>query len=217
MLGFALSGCGSGTADIGSAPGASKSGTSAAEKVYADLNAKGDGARKAAVAAAKKEGELNLYTSMNEAVANAVAQAFGKQFGIKVNVFRGSSETILQRVLQESQASHPGADVVETNFLEMQTLQHERLLGHFGGTVVRTLPSTAKFDNWTADRFNVFLPAWNTDKVKPGDEPKSWADLADPRWKGRMQIELSDSDWYENLTHYWLTHGKTQQQVDRLW
>ena len=53
--------------------------------------------------------------------------------------------------------------------------------------------------------------------VKPGEEPQKWKDLAEPRYKGMIQLELSDSDWFENMTKYWLDNGKSQDQVDRLW
>jgi iron(III) transport system substrate-binding protein len=216
-LGLTVTACGGGTADLGGSPGSGNAGNSAAEKVYTQLNGMGDGARAAAVDAAKKEGEVSLYTSMNANVADAVAKAFTQQFGIKVNQFRASSETILQRMLQENQAGRPGADVVETNFQEMQAMSQQKLLADFKGKSLDAVTPTGKFTGWTADRLNIFLPAWNTNLIKPGDEPKSWEDLADPKYRGKIQIELSDSDWYENLTHYWLTHGKTQAQVDQLW
>jgi iron(III) transport system substrate-binding protein len=216
-VGLTVTACGGGTADLGGSPSTGNAGNGASQKVYTQLNGMGDGARAAAVDAARKEGQLNLYTSMNSDVADAVAKAFTQQFGIKVNQFRASSETILQRMLQENQASHPGADVVETNFQEMQTLSQQKLLADFKGKSLDNVTPTAKFADWTGDRLNIFLPAWNTNLIKPGDEPKSWEDLADPRYKGKIQIEMSDSDWYENLTHYWLTHGKTQAQVDQLW
>src|SRR5262249_37969866 len=46
---------------------------------------------------------------------------------------------------------------------------------------------------------------------------RSWEDLAAPRFKGKLAMEVSDSDWYENVTQYWLKHGKTQADIDRLW
>jgi iron(III) transport system substrate-binding protein len=213
-----LAGCGGGgAADMGSAPGSGGGAQSAAEQVYANLNGMGSGARDAAIAAAKKEGELSLYTSMTSDVADAITKAFTDQYGIKINVFRGNSETVLQRTLQEGQAGRPGADVIETNFKEMETLVSEGQLGEFKGPALAGVEDTAKFDHWTADRLNIFLPAWNTNLIKPGEEPKSWEDLADPKYKGKFQLEISDSDWFENLTHYWLTQGKSQADVDKLW
>jgi iron(III) transport system substrate-binding protein len=218
-LAMGLTACGGGAADsAGSAPGggggqADASGSDA----YSSLNNAGNDARAKAVAAAKKEGSLSLYTSMTSDVADAVAKAFQDQFGITVNVFRGNSETVLQRTLQEASANRPGADAIETNFLELETLGGKGILADYKGTHLSDVPDDLHFDHWTADRLNLFLPAWNTNLIKAGEEPKSWEDLADPKYKGKMQIEISDSDWYENLTKYWLDHGKTQQQVDDLW
>src|SRR5262249_48808097 len=134
-----------------------------------------------------------------------------------VNLFRGASETVLQRVLQETGANKTGNDVVETNFFEMATLAKQGLMAKFRGPALDQVQQEGKFDDWTATRFNVMLPAWNTTLVKPGDEPQSWEDLADPRFAGKLTMELSDSDWYENVTQYWLKNGKTQAQVDELW
>lgn len=209
--------CGGGAADSGNVAARGSASESAAS-TYDTLNGLPAAQQRAkAVELAKKEGSLSLYTSMTEDVADAVSKAFEKQFGIKVSVFRGNSETVLQRVVQESQARRLGADAVETNFLEMVTMAAQGLLADYRGAALDKVEPTGKFDHWTATRFNVFLPAWNTDLIRPGDEPKSWEDLADPKYKGKLTIEVSDSDWYENLTKYWLDHGRSQSQVDALW
>lgn len=211
------SACGGGAADNGKVAGGSKPSASGGS-VYDQLNALPTSQQRAkAVSMAKKEGSLALYTSMTQDVADAVSKAFTQKFGIKVSLFRGNSETVLQRVLQESSANKLGADAVETNFLEMETMSKQGLLAKYQGSGLDKVVPTAKFDDWTASRFNVFLPAWNTNLIKPGQEPKSWEDLASPRFKGKITVELSDSDWYENVTTYWLGHGKTQAQVDALW
>jgi iron(III) transport system substrate-binding protein len=218
-LAMGLAACGGGgAADLGSGPAGNGAATSStAAKVYQDLNAKGADARAAAEAAAKKEGQLSLYTSMTSDVADAVSKAFTEQFGIKVSVFRGNSETVLQRALQEGKAGRPGADAIETNFLELESLGKEGQLAKYEGKALDAVADNLKFDWWTADRLNLFLPAWNTNLIKPGEEPKAWEDLADPKYKGKFQIEISDSDWFENVTQYWLKNGKSQAEVDDLW
>jgi iron(III) transport system substrate-binding protein len=218
-LAMGLAACGGGgAADLGSGPAGNGAATSStAAKVYQDLNAKGADARAAAEAAAKKEGQLSLYTSMTSDVADAVSKAFTEQFGIKVSVFRGNSETVLQRALQEGKAGRPGADAIETNFLELESLGKEGQLAKYEGKALDAVADNLKFDWWTAARLNLFLPAWNTNLIKPGEEPKAWEDLADPKYKGKFQIEISDSDWFENVTQYWLKNGKSQAEVDDLW
>jgi iron(III) transport system substrate-binding protein len=216
-LALLLAGCGGGLADSGQSGAAPAAGSTAAQTVYDQINAlPKDQQRAKAVVLAKSEGTLSLYTSMTENLAKPVTEEFQKQFGIKVALFRANSETIVQRTLQESQASRPGADVVESDFAEMASLSGENLFADYHGAALDRVRD-GTFDHWTADRLNLFLPAWNTDEIVSGDEPRSWEDLADPRYKGKITIELSDSDWYANLTNYWGAHGKSQQQIDQLW
>ena len=213
---LALAGCGSSVTSGTSAGGDARA--KADQKVYDRLGAlTGADRRTQMVKEAKKDGRLSLYTSFTDDVASHVATAFTKQFGIKVDVFRGGSETVLQRILQETGAGKTGNDVVETNFSEMATMSDKGFLAKFNGAVLDKVETAGGFDDWTASRFNIMLPAWNTKVIKPGQEPKSWEDLASTRFKGKLTMELSDDDWYENVTQYWLKHGKTQAQVDQLW
>jgi iron(III) transport system substrate-binding protein len=215
VMALTATACGGGAADSGQVPAANGGDTKGAYAQIAALPK--DQQRAKAEELAKKEGSLSLYTSMTQDVADAVAKKFQDRFGIKVTVFRGNSETVLQRVLQEAQADRLGADAVETNFLEMETLAKEGDLVDHSGAAVAKVKDAGRFPHWTATRFNIFLPAWNTNLIRPGDEPRSWEDLADPKYRGKLTLEISDSDWYENVTKYWLDHGRSQQQVDELW
>jgi iron(III) transport system substrate-binding protein len=49
---------------------------------------------------------------------------------------------------------------------------------------------------WTGTRYNVFVAAYNTKLVKKDELPKSYDDLLNPKWKGRLGIEADDSDWF---------------------
>ncbi|MEW2545547.1 extracellular solute-binding protein [Streptomyces sp. NPDC047002] len=213
-----VAGCGAGAADDGQIRTAAVV-SSRAQEVYDEIQALPPAEQRAkAVQLASEEGELTVYTSLTDNVADAVSKAFEKQFPhIKVSMFRGNSETILQRILQESQARKLGADAVESDFLEMSSLDSQKALARYTGPGQALVAPSSRFPDWTADRFNVFLPAWNTDLVKTADVPRSWEALADARYKGRITLEPTDSDWYANVTHYWLTHGKTRAQVDDLW
>jgi iron(III) transport system substrate-binding protein len=217
-LALLVSGCGGGRAD-GGGPAAAPGGAPAAGQAVYDQIAglPKDQQRTKAVELAKQEGALSLYTSMTEDLTGPVSKAFQQQFGIPVQVFRANSETVLQRTLQEGGANRLGGDAVETNFAEMESLAKEGLLADYNGAALDRVIPAGKFDHWTATRLNIFLPAWNTNLVKPGDEPRSWEDLADPKYRGKITVELSDNDWYANVSQYWLSHGKTQQQVDQLW
>src|SRR2546429_9566079 len=94
-----------------SVPGKVKANATAAE---VGLYAGPDRLRKL-VEGAKKEGELNLYTSAQSDDMGALVGAYEKKYGVKVSVWRASSEKELQRAVAEARANRNTVDVVETN------------------------------------------------------------------------------------------------------
>jgi iron(III) transport system substrate-binding protein len=165
---------------------------------------------------AQEEGQLDFYTSMTAEVADAVTEAFSDKYDIEVNLYRASSETVLQRILQEQKASFQGNDLVETNATEMFALEKEGHMVPYTGAPRETVSEAGKFPAWTGTRFNIFAPSWNTKLVKKGDEPKSWEELADPKWKGKISMEIGDYDWFLTLYNYWVKNGKTPEQAEAL-
>jgi iron(III) transport system substrate-binding protein len=165
---------------------------------------------------AKEEGQLDLYTSMTADVADAVSGAFEDEYDISVNLYRASSETVLQRILQEQQANFQGNDVVETNATEMFALEKEGRLAAYNGAPRQSVAEAGVFPGWTATRFNLFAPSWNTKLVKQGQEPKSWEELADPRWNGKISMEIADYDWFLTLHGHWVRQGKSPEEAERL-
>ena len=213
-----LSGCGgsptSGDGDNGKAAG---KGSKATEKFFAKYNKMSDDERRdALVKAAQDEGEFNLYTSMTSDVADAVTEAFSDEFDVDVNLYRASSETVLQRVLQEQRAGYHGSDVIESNATEMFALEKEGYLAEYSGTRRDMVSDAGKFDRWTATRYNLFAPSWNTKLVKQGEEPTSWENLADPKWDGQLSMEFEDYDWYLTLYKYWQKQGKSDDEINQL-
>jgi iron(III) transport system substrate-binding protein len=188
-----------------------------AEQLYNEVaGLSGQQRRDRLVELAEKEGQLNLYTSMTSDVTDAVVKAFSDSFKIKVNLYRAGSETVLQRVLQEQAAGYAGNDVIETNATEMLALAKEGALADYRGGRRDAVPEVGRFKGWTATRFNLFAPSWNTALVNPGEEPKRWEDLADPKWDGKLSMELADYDWYLTLYGYWQSKGKSVEEIDRL-
>jgi iron(III) transport system substrate-binding protein len=189
----------------------------AAEKVYAEVGALTGAARRAKlIELAEKEGTLDLYTSMTSDVADVVTEAFGEVADVEVNLYRAGSETVLQRILQEHGARFQGNDIVETNANELFALNKEGLLATYTGERRNMVPEAGRFEGWTATRFNLFAPSWNTRLVPAGQQPKTWEDLADPKWDGKLSMELSDYDWYLTLYGYWKKQGKTDAEIDKL-
>ncbi|MDK3255418.1 ABC transporter substrate-binding protein [Blastococcus capsensis] len=201
----------------GDAVGTEASGPTEAEQLYEEIaGLSGQERRDRLVELAAEENGLNLYTSMNADMVDAVTEAFEDEFDIEPSVYRAGSETVLQRVLQEQDAGFPGNDVVETNATELMALQQEDVMAQCASPErIQEVPEAGQYEDWVATRFNLFAPSWNTDIIS--DPPEVWEDLADPKYDGQLALELGDYDWYMALTNYWLDQGKTQEEVDQLW
>ena len=108
------------------------------------------------VEGAKKEGTLLLYTSMAPTESNQLAQAFEKKYGIKVQVWRNLSETVLQRTIAEARARRHSVDVIETNGPEVEVLAQEGLISEFYSPHIAALHPYAvpPHKKYVSDRVN---------------------------------------------------------------
>ncbi|HZQ61666.1 MAG TPA: extracellular solute-binding protein [Casimicrobiaceae bacterium] len=147
---------------------------------------------------AKKEGTVVLYTSLNLKDSVPITEAFEKKYGVKVSLWRASSEKVVQRGVTEARAGRYSPDVFETNGPEMEALYREQLLDTFYSPLFKDLPPQAfpKHRQYVPDRFNFFVVGWNTNLVKAQDVPNSYQDLLDPKWTGKIGLEASDVDWF---------------------
>jgi len=127
-----------------------------------------------------------------------ITEAFEKKTGIKVELWRASSEKVLQRAVTEARAGRFACDIIETNGPEMEACYREKLLDEFHSPNFRDLPAAAfpRHRHWIADRFNFFTIGYNTNFVKPQEVPNKYEDLVHPRWAGRVGMEGSDVDWF---------------------
>ncbi|HKU45490.1 MAG TPA: extracellular solute-binding protein [Burkholderiales bacterium] len=153
---------------------------------------------------AKKEKQVVVYTSLNTKDSVPITQAFEKKYGVKVELWRSSSEKVLQRALTEARAGRHSVDAFELNGPEMEALYREGLLEEFWSPHFKSLPPAAfaKHRHYVADRFNFFTIAYNTRLVKPEEVPNSYEDLLHPRWVGKIGIEASDDDWFASIVKH---------------
>jgi len=153
---------------------------------------------------ARKEKQLLVYTSLNLKDSVPIKEAFEKKYGVKLELWRSSSEKVLQRALTEARAGRFAVDAFELNGPEMEALRREGLLEEFFSPQFVNLPPAAlpKHRQWVADRFNFFTIAYNTNVVKPGDVPDTYEDLLNPRWTGKIGIEAGDSDWFASMVKW---------------
>lgn len=153
------------------------------------------------LAGAKKEGIVNVYTSETVDDLAALTAAFQSKYGVRINVWRGSAENILQRAIVEARGGRFDVDAIETGATTMESLQREQLLQQVSSPAFADLKPEAipPHHQWVGTRYNVFVAAYNTDVVKTADLPKSYDDLTQPKWKGKLGIEAESSDWFGAL------------------
>jgi len=147
---------------------------------------------------ATTEGAVSIYTSAPTDDMKAMGDAFEKKYGVKVKVWRSSSEKVLQRGVTETRAGRFDADIFETNGPEMEALVKEKILTPVVSPSQADLIPEARFPHgsWVGSRLNIFAQAYNTNLVKKEDLPKTYQDLLNPKWKGKLGIEAEDADWF---------------------
>lgn len=150
---------------------------------------------------ARREGALSIYASMPVEDMTALVTAFEKKYGIKPTIWRGGSEELRQRVTTEARAGRFAVDVIDTNGVELEALQREKLLQpvnspHFADLVPQAL---LPHREWTATRLNIFAIGYNTNLVKKENIPKAYQDFLKPEWKGKLGIEAEDTDWFAGV------------------
>ena len=153
------------------------------------------------VEAARREGEVMVYHSTQTEDLKPVFDAFTQKYGVRVKDWRSSSENVVQRVVSETRAGRHEVDFIENNGPEMEALRRERMLRrmdspHFANLRPGALAAHREYATSTMD---VFVQAYNTEKVRRDELPKTFRDLLDPRWKGRLGIEAEDQAWFGTL------------------
>jgi iron(III) transport system substrate-binding protein len=143
------------------------------------------------VEAAKKEGKIVFYTSIEVQVAEKIAKAFETKYpGIDVQVERSGSERIFQRLGQEYSSKIYAADVVSTSDAAHFILWKRDgwLLPHVPEDVVKHFPKEQQDPDGTFAPWRVSLSVigYNTKLVKPEEAPKGFLDLLDPKWSGKI-------------------------------
>jgi iron(III) transport system substrate-binding protein len=143
------------------------------------------------VEAARKEGKVSFYTALELPVAERFGKLFEAKYpGIAVRVERSGAERIFQRIAQEQGSRINAVDVANStdpaHYLEWT--QNRWLAPYVPEDVARHFPA----DHRDPDGMYATVCAWlsvigyNTNLVKPEDAPKSFADLLEPKWKGRI-------------------------------
>lgn len=143
------------------------------------------------IEAARKEGKVVFYTSVEIQVGERIAKAFEAKFpGIKVQVERSGSERVYQRLGQERSSRIFACDVISTSDAAHFIIWKRDgwLEPHLPEDVALHFPAEQRepdsaYAGW---RYSLSVMGYNTKLVKPDEAPKSLKDLLDPKWSGKM-------------------------------
>lgn len=167
------------------------------------------------LAASAQEKVLNLYTARHYQTDEALYANFTKQTGIRINRIEGQEDPLLERI--KSEGANSPADVFIT--VDIGRLWRAQQAGVFAPLKSKVLESRipANYRDPSGDWFGFSararVIAYNKAVVKPGDI-KSYEDLADPKWKGKLCIRSSGHVYNLSLMSSLIAHdgeARTEQ------
>jgi iron(III) transport system substrate-binding protein len=154
------------------------------------------------VAGAQKEGKAVYYFAMEVALGQHLAKAFEQKYpGIKVEIYRATSERLLTKILTEARSGRHAFDVVSINVEMFGVLQRSKLIAQHRSASYDFYPKgfADPQSYWTAIYYNPYTIAHNTRMVKPAEAPQRWEDLVDPKWKGKLGMDNTKYAWSNAL------------------
>ena len=137
----------------------------------------------------KKEGAVVWYTSTPLRQAQVVGEAFEKKYGFKVEVFRTGGEQVIQRFNTEIAAGKTVVDLLTASDpAAFDEMVKKSQLVKFRPEHTDKVPDAARNPDgfWVAQRLNLTVMAYRSDKENAAEMPKKWGDVADPKFKGKL-------------------------------
>ena len=143
---------------------------------------------------AKKEGgKLNLYASLSQNSIDVILPAFQKRFpGVTVDHTDATGDKLIARIVAEGRGGRVLADAFGGGLSYIAQIAEQKLLQPLSIPEAAAYPATLKNEFWMATDTQYFVIGWNTGLVKKGEEPKSFEDLANPKWKDALMGESHD-------------------------
>lgn len=149
---------------------------------------------------AKKEGKLMWYTSLTGGPNIEAPKVFEAKYpGVKMDVYRGESDTLISRIVQEARAKRYIVDTIESTFPILKVMRDEKILIRYFSPSLASFPDDVKeradkgLVYWATDREAYIGLAYNTDVISPGAAPKKFDDLLKPELKGKIGFATSDT------------------------
>jgi iron(III) transport system substrate-binding protein len=148
------------------------------------------------VEGAKKEGQVVFYSAMivNQAL-RPIADGFMKKYPfVKMSFWRGDTEEIIAKLTAEQRANNLVGDLIEGTGIGELAIEGN-LVQPYQTPVSEQYPKEYRDPRhlWTATRLSYFSAAYNTKLVSAAEAPKTYEDLLDPKWKGKLSWRIASS------------------------
>lgn len=152
--------------------------------------------------ALKEGGTLNFYGTLAQINAEKILPAFEKRFpGIKINHVDATADKLAARAIAEARGGRTFGDIFQGALENLVQVYEQGLILEKLPPEAADYPSNLKGSYWVGNNLIFFIGAWNTNLVKKEDEPKSFEDFADPKWKGKLIAEPRDAELVIGLMH----------------
>lgn len=156
------------------------------------------------VRGAKQEGKVMFWSAMRIEDNQALADGFEAKYPfVKVEVFRASSEQLVNRAVTEGLAGKATADVL--NGFALKAMQNRGMLLAYQSPEAMHYPAGFKDPkhHWISLYNGYSTIGYNSRLIPQADAPKNWADLLNPNWKGQIGMDKEEYFWYAGMLKYW--------------
>jgi iron(III) transport system substrate-binding protein len=152
---------------------------------------------------------LVVYNGQHAQLTQALVSAFERQTGIRVAMRSGDSLVLATQILTEGRNS-PADVVLAENSPELVTLSQHRLLGQLPQSILGQIQRDARSPSgdWIGMALRISSLIYDPRRLPRAQLPKSILDLAQPRWKGRVSISPTDSDFPPLVSAVLAAHGE---------
>jgi iron(III) transport system substrate-binding protein len=156
------------------------------------------------VEGAKKEKKVVWYTVDSPRTNEILTDAFRKKYPfIEVQFIRGKSRAIVDRIMNETRANRYIFDLATTSNETFNLYPVEQVFAHYNSPAKDSIPQARRADRWASAFIFVRTLGYNTSLVKAEDVPKTWDDLLDPKWKGKIMFDESSLPEVSTLYRKW--------------
>src|SRR5262244_2018123 len=162
--------------------------------------------QEAIIEGARKEGKLQIYALLVVSDHMQIIQRFKEKYPfIDVALFRATSERLFTRIETEARANTHLVDVIGISGFQMYQLLKRGLIGRHESPERRYYePGFKDKESYrTAYYVNPIVTAYNTRQVSAHDAAKDYADLLDPKWKGKLVMEDEEIEWFSTMMSFW--------------